>query len=84
MLEKEKNGYIEKINQADRGGLLTARKSRANLDEYRQKVKAIQYIIDGIFIDEKASGGEKTYNIHYVHMTTADRIIYTAEMFIKF
>lgn len=83
-LQKLKDGYMEKINQADRGGLLTAKKSRANLVEYRQRVKAIQYILDGIFIDEEVSGGEKSYDIHYVYMTTADRIIYTAEMDIKF
>ncbi len=84
MLQKEKDAYMEKINQIHRGGLLTARKSRTNLDEYRQKVKAIQYILDGIFIDEEISGGEKSYDIHYVCMTTTDKVTYTAEMDIKF
>lgn len=84
MLEKEKNDYVEKINQARRGELLTARKNWVKLEEYRQKIKAIQYILDGIFIDEEVSGGEKSYDIHYVCMTTADKITYTAEMDIKF
>lgn len=84
MLQKEKDSCVEKINQAGRGGLLTARKSLVNLDKYRQKVKAVQYILDGIFIDDEASGGKKSYDIHYVCMTTADQITYTAEMDIKF
>ena len=83
-LQELKDGYMEKINQADRGGLLTARKSRVNLDEYRQKAKAIQYILDGIFIDDEISGGQQSYDIHYVFMTTVDKITYTAEMNIKF
>lgn len=84
MLEKEKDNYMEKIHQTSQSGLLTARKSRASQDEYRQKVRAIQYILDGIFIDEEVSGGEKSYDIHYVYMTTTDHITYTAELDIKF
>ncbi len=84
MLQKEKVAYMEKINQAGPGGLLTARKSRAKLEEYRQKVKAIQYILDGIFIDDEISGGEKSYEIHYICMITADKITYMAEMDIQF
>lgn len=83
-LQELKDGYMEKINQAGQSGLLTARKSQANRDEYRQKVKAIQYILDGIFIDEEVSGRKKSYDIHYVLMTTADKITYMAEMDIKF
>lgn len=83
-LQELQDGYTEKINQEGRGGLLTARKSRANLEEYRQKVKAIQYILDEIFIDEDISGGKEAYNIHYVLMTTVDKITYMAEMDIKF
>lgn len=83
-LQELKDGYMEKIDQAGRGGLLTARKNRAKLDEYRQKVKAIQYILDGIFIDEEVSGGQKSYDIHCILMTTADKITYMTEMDIKF
>lgn len=84
MLQELKDGYMEKINQAGQGGLLTARKSLANLKEYRQKVQAIQYILDGIFMDEEVSGEQKSYDIHYIFMTTADKITYIAEMDIKF
>lgn len=84
MLQKEKDVYMEKINQAGRDGLLTARKSRTKLNEYRQKVKAIQFILDGIFIDDEVSGKKVSYDIHHVCMTTVDKITYTAEMDIKF
>lgn len=84
MLQKEKDVYVEKINQAGRDGLLTARKSRTKLNEYRQKVKAVQFILDGIFIDDEVSGRRMSYDIHHVCMATSDRITYTAEMDIKF
>lgn len=84
MLQKEKDAYVEKINQAGRYGLLTARKSRTKLNEYRQKVKAVQFILDGIFIDDEVSGRRMSYDIHHVCMSTADRITFTAEMDIKF
>lgn len=84
MLQKEKDVYMEKINQTGRNGLLTAKKSLPKLDEYRQKLKAVQFLLDGIFIDDEVSGGRMSYDIHYVHMVTADKITYTAEMDIKF
>lgn len=84
MLQKEKDSYVEKINQPYRDSLLTARKSRTKLNEYRQKVKAIQFILDGIFIDDEVSGNRVSYDIHYICMNTADKITYTAEMDIKF
>lgn len=84
MLQKEKDAYMEKINQAGRDGLLTARKSRTKLIEYRQKVKAVQFILEGIFIDYGVSGRKIPYDIHHVCMATADKITYTAEMDIKF
>ena len=83
MLQKEKDVYEEKINQAGLGGLLTARKSRPVQDKYRQKVKAVQYILDGIFVDENEMGGMTSYDIHHICMTTVDKIMYTAEMDIK-
>lgn len=83
-LQKEKEAYEEKINQAGSDGLLTARKSRTKLTEYGQKVKAIQFILDGIFIDDETSGRWVSYDIHHICMATADKITYTAEMDIKF
>ncbi len=84
MLQKEKDAYVGKIDQAGKNGLLTARKSLPKLDEYRQKVKAVQFILDGIFIDDEISGRKVSYDIHYVCMVTTDKITYTAEMDIKF
>ncbi|MCM1189495.1 MAG: hypothetical protein NC541_09380 [bacterium] len=84
LLQKEKDTYEEKINRTDENTLLTARKSMAKRNEYRQRVKAIQYILDGIFIDNDVSGEGIFYDIHYVYMTTTDKITYTAEMTIKF
>lgn len=84
MLQKEKDACVEKIKQAGRNGLLTARKSRTKLNEYRQRAKAVQFILDGIFIDEEISGRRMSYNIHHICMTTTDKITYTAEMDIKF
>ncbi len=84
MLQKDKENHTKKIDQAGRNGLLTAKKSLPKLEEYRQRVKAVQFILDGIFIDEEISGGRMSYDIHFVHMATNDKIIYTAEMDIKF
>lgn len=83
-LQEEKDAYEEKINRTGMNGLLTARKSGAKQNEYRQKVKAIQFILDGIFVDDEVSGHKAFYDIHFICMTTADRITYTAEMDIKF
>ncbi len=84
MLQKDKENNIRKIDQAGRNGLLTARKSIPKVGEYRQRVKAVQFILDGVFIDEKISGGRMSYDIHFVCMATADKVTYTAEMDIKF
>ena len=84
MLQKEKDVYEEKISRAGGGGLLTARKSRPKQDEYRQKVKAVQFMLDGIFVDDDEMGERTSYDIHHVCMTTADKITFTAEMDIKF
>lgn len=83
-LQEEKERYQEKINQAKSGGLLTARKSQAKLNEYRQKIKAVQYILDGVFIDNESYGEERSYDIHYISMARADETTYTAEMNIEF
>ena len=84
MLQKEKDDYEKKMNRVGGDVLLTARKSRTKLNEYRQKVKSIQFMLDGIFINEEISGNRVSYDIHYVCMTTADKITYTAEMDIQF
>lgn len=84
MLQKEKDACEEKINQAGSGNLLTARKSRTVQDKYRQKVKAIQFILDGVFVDDIETGGSMSYDIHHICMTTVDKITYTTEMDIKF
>lgn len=83
-LQKEKDNCEKKINQQDGEVLLTARKSKTELNKYRQKVKAIQFILDGIFVYENETGERMSYGIHHIHMTTADKITYTAEMDIKF
>lgn len=84
MLQKEKDVYVGKINQIVKNRLLTARKSLPKLDEYRQRVKAVQFILDGVFIDEALSGGRFSYDIHFVYMVTADKVAYTADMDIEF
>lgn len=84
MLQKDKESYEEKINLAGRNGLLTARKSGMKQNEYRQKVKAIQFILDGVFVDDKLSDGKGSYVIDFVCMNTTDRITYMAELDIKF
>ena len=84
MLQKEKDTYEEKINQAGSSGLLTARKSRTKLDEYRQRVEAIQFILDGVFADDNEMGERKFYDIHHICMTTTDKITYMAVMDINF
>lgn len=83
MLQKEKAIYEGKLNQAGSYNLLTARKGRPKQAEYRQKVKAVQFILDGIFVDENVTGGMTSYDICHVCMSTADKITYTAEMDIK-
>lgn len=83
MLQKEKAACEEKLNQAGGGNLLTARKSRPKQVEYRQKIKAVQFILDGIFVDENITGGMTSYAICHVCMATADKITYMAEMDIK-
>lgn len=84
MLQREKDEYEEKIDQAGSGNLLTARKSRPKLAEYKQRVKAVQYILDGIFVDVNEMGGMTSYDIRHISMVTADKTIYTAEMNINF
>ncbi len=83
MLQKEKVIYEEKLNLAGSSNLLTARKSRPKQVEYKQRVKAVQFILDGIFVDDNEMGGRTSYDIHHVCMTTTDKITYMAEMDIK-
>lgn len=78
-LKEEIARHTEKIN--NRNQLMTARKSLQKVGEYKNRIKAMQYIIDGVFEDcEEITGNRKKYVINYVDLVTSDRINYKAKM----
>lgn len=85
--DKEKLGReIEEYRQKIEGlqntpPLLTAKKSLLKVNEYKEKIRAMQYIIDGAFVDrEEITGNKKTYKINYVDLVNTEELIYTAHM----
>lgn len=78
-LEQEIRKYTERIQ--NKNSLLTAKKGLMNIKEYKEKLKATQYLIEGIFVDYNEVKKEKTnYTINYIDLVTEDNIIYTAHM----
>ena len=63
---------------------MTARKSLPKANEYREKIQAMQNIINESFVDcDENTGKTKTYKINYIKLDTTDKIIYTANMDIQ-
>ncbi len=61
-LNEEIIGCEEKINNKNQ--LMTARKSLQKVPEYKNRIKAMQYIINGLFEDyEETTGNRKLYVI---------------------
>lgn len=78
-LRDEVKSYTEKIQ--NNNPLMTARKSLPKLNEYREKIQAMQNIIDESFVDcDEITGNKKTYKINYIDLVKADMMIYTAHM----
>ena len=81
-LVKEKEHYRGKIASVKTS--IAARKSLVKIQEYKEKVRAIQWIIDEFFEDEEESTGEiKKYSIRFIPLKTDDRVIYKADMIIS-
>lgn len=81
-LVKEKEHYRGKIASVKTS--IAARKSLVKIQEYKEKVRAIQWIIDEVFEDEEESTGEiKKYSIRFIPLKTDDRVIYKADMIIS-
>lgn len=81
-LREEVKRYTEKLH--NKNPLMTARKSLPKANEYREKIQAMQNIINESFVDcDENTGKTKTYKINYIKLDTTDKIIYTANMDIQ-
>lgn len=81
-LQEDIQKYQERLTSGNQ--LLTARKSLPRVNEYRQKIKSAQYIIDGIFCDyDETTGERKEYIIHYIDLVKIEDLHYTAHMNIE-
>lgn len=83
-LQKEKDYYENRIKQESQLKLLTAKKSQTVLNKYRQKVKAIQFILDGVFVFYNDMGEKETYPINYIYMTETAPGVYSTEINVIF
>ena len=83
-LQKEKDYYESRIKQESQLKLLTAKKSQTVLNKYRQKVKAIQFILDGVFVFYNDMGEKETYPINYIYMTETAPGVYSTEINVIF
>lgn len=84
-LREEIEMYKEKINNKNQ--LLTARKSLAKVNQYKEKIRSAQNIINEFFEDfEDSTGIKKVYKINFVDLTRNDKIvnIYKADLKICF
>lgn len=78
-LREEVERYKEKID--NKNSLMTARKRLPKVNEYREKIRAMQYIIDESFVDyDENTGNKNRYKINYVDLVKTDTMIYTAHM----
>lgn len=69
----------EKIN--NKNPLMTARKSLQKVPEYKNRIKAMQYIINGLFEDcDETTGNRKIYVINYVNLVSSDGVTHRAEL----
>ena len=74
--------YEERLK--NKNGLLTARKSLTKVSEYRERIRAAQNIIDGLYSDYDETSGEKNqYVIHYINLAKTESLLYTAHMDIR-
>ena len=65
--------------------LLTARKSLVKVGEYREIIRAIKNILDGIFEDYNEITGEwNKYQINYIELNKSSDLEYTTHLEIKF
>lgn len=81
-LQKDIDGYKERLD--NKNGLLTARKSRAKIAEYSERIRAAQNIIDGFYDDyDEVSGDRIQYVIHYVDLVKMEDLLYTAQLDIE-
>lgn len=64
--------------------LLTARKVRTRANEYAERIRAAQFIIDGIFQDyDELSGETEEYTISYIDLAKTKDLCYMAHMNIQ-
>lgn len=83
LLEVELNSYEEKLGKKNE--LLTARKSLVKVGEYREIIRAIKNILDGIFEDYNEITGEwNKYQINYIELNKSSDLEYTTHLEIKF
>lgn len=81
-LQEDINTYEERLS--NKNNLLTARKSLTKAGQYRERIRAAQNIIDGLYEDyDEISGDKKQYVIHYVDLVKTDDLLYTAHMNIR-
>ena len=81
-LQEDINTYEERLK--NKNGLLTARKSLTKVSEYRERIRAAQNIIDGLYGDYDETSGEKNqYVIHYINLAKTESLLYTAHMDIR-
>ena len=77
-LKKEIERYSKKIN--DTNQLMTARKSRTKIIEYREKIRAMECIIKDVFEDyEEMTESVRRYEIEYIPLVSTDGLVYKAD-----
>lgn len=85
-LKNKIHTYEQRLNEllSNKNPLLTAKKSLTIANEYKERIRAAQNIIDGIYEDyDEISGDRKTYKIHYVYLVETEPLLYTVHMGIK-
>lgn len=81
-LQEDINSQQEKLD--NQNGLLTSRKSLIKEGEYKERIRAAQNIINGVYDDcDETSGDKKQYVIHYVDLNKVKDSLYVAHMNIE-
>lgn len=79
LLRQEIDTYRERLN--NKNGLLTAKKYLIKAPEYREKIRAAQNIIDGVYEDyDEVAGEKKRYTIQYISLDQKTDLLYTAHV----